>query len=106
MCQEAYGVATHSGAIDPSNPRNDRPAAREQDTRRSSRVIDLATERSRRSSESRRAGNYSGRYVTDWRFAAVDGSTRIRNSPGGCVVLMPSILKKALFLLTGGKCVA
>jgi hypothetical protein len=27
MCQEAYDVATHSGAIDPSNPENDRPAA-------------------------------------------------------------------------------
>lgn len=51
MYQEAYDVATHSGAIDPSNPETIDQRRIEQDTRRGSRVIDLATERSRRSSE-------------------------------------------------------
>ena len=51
MCQEAYDVATHSGAIDPSNPETIDQRRIEQDTRRGSRVIDLATERPRRRSE-------------------------------------------------------
>lgn len=51
MYQEAYDVATHSGVIDPTNPEEIDQGRIEQDTRRGSRVIDLATERSRRSSE-------------------------------------------------------
>jgi len=51
MHQEAYDVATHSGAIDPSNPETIDQRRIEQDTRRGSRVIDLAAERSRRRPE-------------------------------------------------------
>ena len=51
MYQEAYDVATPRGAIDPTNPEEIDQGRIEQDTRRGSRVIDLATERSRRRSE-------------------------------------------------------
>ena len=51
MYQEAYDVATPRGAIDPTNPEEIDQWRIEQDTRRGSRVIDLATERLRRRSE-------------------------------------------------------
>lgn len=51
MYKEAYDVAAPRVAIDPTNPGEIDQGRIEQDTRRGSRVIDLATERQRRRSE-------------------------------------------------------